>query len=188
MNSSFSSQLDHGFEPVAAVAEEVMLPNSKLRRLLRRYERNQADVEDIIQDALVEALRSVGRFNGTSSLTTWFFGVALNVARHHVARRVREAAHLCALEMDEGEFGGECGQAHEPGLIPGPAALLEFRQFLEHFNCAMTQLPCDLRDTFNLACLHELSYQEVATRQGIPVGTVRSRVNRARAVLREALP
>jgi RNA polymerase sigma-70 factor, ECF subfamily len=174
---------------VAEVARTATRNSSKIRRFLWRYEHNDADIADIIQDAMVEALRCQGHFKSRASAQTWFFGIAANVARHHVARRARNGARTVSLEDMVHTLGSpdvpEGGPHAEKA--PCPTRAIELQELRHQLTQATERLSLELRRTFDLAYVQEYSYQEVADALGIPIGTVRSRLNRARELLRETL-
>jgi RNA polymerase sigma-70 factor, ECF subfamily len=156
----------------------------KLKRFLWRFERTVGDVEDIIQDAMVEAMRCSDRFLAQSSVETWFYGIAANVARGHVARSVMQGLRTDSLDLLRENAGDAAANLTNPATF-GDA--VELREFTQRLDAAIAQLPRDLRITFDLACLQELSYREIADALLIPIGTVRSRVNRARTLLKASL-
>jgi len=170
---------------IAQVARTSMRDSCKLRRFLWRYERAASDVEDIIQDAMVEALRCSDRFLARSSVETWFFGVAANVARNHVARRVTQASRTESLDLLREVTGDPAGDRRLGGDAEvGSRDDVAIRQFAGQVSNALARLPDDLRDTFELVCLQERSYRDVAEMLSIPIGTIRSRIHRARSLLR----
>ncbi|MDQ0083804.1 RNA polymerase sigma factor (sigma-70 family) [Variovorax boronicumulans] len=160
----------------------------KLKRLLARYEHNESDVEDIIQDALVEAVRCIDRFEGKSSLETWLFGIALNVARHHVASATRRARHVVSLDnLLDDESPDALDHLCESPQSFDPVHQMQSVEFARHLIRCVGALPRELQKTFELLCIHECSYIEAAETLGIPIGTVRSRLHRVRTLLRPAL-
>ena len=111
-------------------------------------------------------------------MPAWFIGVALNVARNHVARRVRERAVVVkSADMDAAALDVPVENAC-------PLQQAANNEMLERVALALPLLTKELRETFALACLEQLSYEEVASHLAVPVGTVRSRVNKARSLLR----
>jgi RNA polymerase sigma factor (sigma-70 family) len=150
----------------------------RIRRVLGRFERDPSEVDDLVQEALYEALKSLHSYDGRAPIRSWFAGVAANVARHHVARKVRERSVIVPDLFDElpdGESDQCC-----------PDFALSNKQLLAQIERAMAGLTDELRDTFEMACVQERTYAEVADALGVPVGTVRSRVNRARELIRRS--
>jgi RNA polymerase sigma factor (sigma-70 family) len=163
---------------------------ARLKRFLSRFEHNEDDVDDIIQDTLVEALSSVGRAQIRTSARAWFYGVAANVARHHVAKRVKIATLTVSIHsLFEADAAGDALGEHLQQSIDEhcPYRAAEFSQVAERLSSAIAKMPVDLRGAFELACIQELPYQQVAVTLCVPVGTIRSRVHRARAILRQSI-
>jgi len=148
----------------------------RLASFLRRRVGNPSDVEDLVQDTLLEALRCVGQFQGQSRPETWLFGIALNLTRsYHKRARVRDI--YADVETDE---------------IPSqrcddPCELVSQRQSMVRVASAVAQLPGDSYKLLELVVHDSLSYDEAAREMGIPTGTVRSRVSRVRSHLRRSV-
>jgi RNA polymerase sigma factor (sigma-70 family) len=146
---------------------------SRLASFVRRRIGNPADVEDIVQDTLLEAVRCLDRFQGHSKPETWLFGIALNLTRNHYKRaKVRDVYS----DVDTDEVPSE--RADDPSQIA------EYRERMFRVVHAVDALPDDTHQLLQFIFDDELSYKEIATRLGIPVGTVRSRISRARSALR----
>jgi RNA polymerase sigma factor (sigma-70 family) len=171
----------------AGIARSWQASSGKLKRFLARYEHNEADVEDIVQDALLEAVRCVDRFEGKSSMETWIFGIAINVARHHVAaatQRSRVMTSADALtEHSPDALDALCGTSQ----CDEPSNRTQSLQFVERLAKVVKAMPEELQRTFELLCVQECSYLEAADAMGIPVGTVRSRLHRLRGLLRSSM-
>lgn len=155
---------------VAALRPEVL-------RFVRRMTYGHADAEDLTQQALLNAMRSLGNFRGGSSLATWVKGVAFNTVRQaqRAVRRRREDA------LDEDHF-----ERADP-QDPGPDRRLESRSEVVAVERALRELPEGFQEVVIAVCLEEMSYEEAADCLGIAVGTVRSRLSRARQMLAERL-
>lgn len=171
---------------IVKIARESRNDSSKLKRFLRRYERSPGELDDIIQDALLEATRCSDRYMARSSVETWFFGIAANVARNHVARCAKRSGQMESLDESPHVLDGQTAQrGNEAGMdVSRHVAYRQLADFVDH---TLESLSPDLRGTFDLACLQEESYRDVAEIQSIPIGTVRSRVNRVRTLLRSRL-
>jgi RNA polymerase sigma-70 factor (ECF subfamily) len=135
----------------------------------------QADVDDMVHTTFLEALRSVGRFRGQSSVKTWLFGIAANVGRHHIRDQVRRRSFLRAW--------GE----REPAPSRTPDAAAEHRQAVERVGLALSRLPYDLRAAFVLCDLEEMSGADAATALDVRPGTLGRRLFEARRALRAAV-
>lgn len=158
--------------------------SSPLRRFLWRFERSQDQQDDIIQQALLEALRCSHHDLRGASVQTWFFGVLANVARHHVARQVRQSERTESLDMWQ---DGSERSATPDDSTPSPEEVTHFRQLARRLEEATRELPPRLRRTLELVCLDECSYIQAAEQLLVPIGTIRSRVNRARMLLRRQM-
>jgi len=156
----------------------------KLKRFIWRFEHNEENIEDIIQDAVIEALRCEHSFEYRSSVETWFFGVAANVARRHVARRSVHSKRVTSLD-DHAEWTEFDGMDGLPCESSTPDGAFQFNQFVSDLSTQIEQFPADLRRTFELVCIEGNAYQDAAAMLQIPIGTVRSRVNRARKLLQQ---
>jgi RNA polymerase sigma-70 factor (ECF subfamily) len=155
--------------------------------------RNRADAEEITQDALVRAYRGLARFRGDSSLATWMHRITVNLARNRYwyffRRRRQDSLPL------EHAFGSEEGGSLADVIAtedPDPAQLAIRDEFAEHISAAMSRLDAPQREILTLRNLRALSYEEIADELGINVGTVKSRIARARdnlrALIAEAYP
>jgi len=145
-----------------------------LLRFVQRYVRNPEDAEDVVQNTFVEAMRCAERFSGLSKVSTWLFGIALNLARNQVRRN---CADMCD-PMEEG-FLEQLIDVHSD-----PADLAEVREIASKVEHLLSGLPAGIRSTFEAVLDGESTYEEAAERLHIPVGTVRSRVSRVRAAVR----
>jgi RNA polymerase sigma-70 factor (ECF subfamily) len=150
--------------------------SARLASFLRRRVGNPHDVEDLVQDTLLEAVRCIDQFQGQSRPETWLFGIALNLTRNYYKRaKVRDI--YTDAETDE---------------IPAdrsndPAELAENRERVFRVAAAVDELPGESHRLLKLIIQDDLSYEEAAQELGIPTGTVRSRVARARSFLRRSV-
>jgi RNA polymerase sigma factor (sigma-70 family) len=146
----------------------------RLRNFIRRRVANAADVEDLMQDTYLETLRCLDRFEGAARPETWMFGIALNLVRNHYKR----AAHRPLLEdeifIDE----------REREMAQDPLDIVEQQQVLGRLSKAVDRLPPASMRVLTLVIDEHLTYEQAADRLHIPVGTVRSRLSRARAILK----
>jgi RNA polymerase sigma-70 factor (ECF subfamily) len=135
------------------------------------------DAADIAQQAFVEAACSLTSFRGEAEISTWIFGIATNLARNHISRAPKNRHRF---ESDDVLENCESPQ-------PRPCESLSQRQGLELVSEAMERMPREMAQALNLVAVEELSYDDAAAQLNVPVGTVRSRVSRARAAVRQHL-
>ncbi len=136
-----------------------------------------SDAEDLTQQAFVEAAQSFATFRGASELSTWLYGIAMNLVRNYLSR----APHRrYVFEGEEALDATSCAR-------PDPFEQLAQSQAIRALEQALSELVPEMRDVLLLVALDELSYDEAAVMLSIPVGTVRSRVSRARSALRKRL-
>lgn len=135
------------------------------------------DAEDITQQAFVEAANSYSTFKGESELSTWLYGIAMNLVRNYLSRSPHRRYNF---QDDDTLVGLASGR-------PDPSEQLAQTQAVQALQEALAELPPEMRDVLMLVAYEELSYEEAAVMMSIPVGTVRSRVSRARASLRKRL-
>ncbi len=163
-----------------AMEELMRTHNRKLYRTARAILRDDAEAEDAVQEAYLQAYQALGTFRGESKLTTWQVRIAANEA---LMRRRRNSRSAAIVQMDGTAHADE---AHISGL-PGPeddAERSEVRRLLE---ARIDALPDDYRATFVLRAVEELTVEETAAVLDIPQATVRTRYFRARGLLRLAM-
>ena len=148
----------------------------KISNLLARYVRTSEDVEDLTQEAFIKAYRALPRFRGESAFYTWLYRIAVNTAKNHLASAGRR---LQQVEIDvDGSATAEVAQAlTDPDDPEGSLRSDELRHAVDG---AIRALPPDLRSALTLREFDGLSYAEIADVMDCPVGTVRSRIFRAR--------
>ncbi|OGA73918.1 MAG: hypothetical protein A3G27_04985 [Betaproteobacteria bacterium RIFCSPLOWO2_12_FULL_66_14] len=160
---------------------ELVAPHvAKLKHHIHRLVRNEADAEDVLQETLVRAWLGLGRFEGRSSLFTWLYSVAHNSALEFQKTARRRA--LCGIADIVSQAGQE--RALETAAhADSPDREVEARERLAALQDCLAAMPAERRTPFLLFACEGAGYREVATRIGIPVGTVRSRIHRARGEL-----
>lgn len=162
-----------------AFDELVKRHQGSIFNLTRVLTHGDADAEDLVQETFVRAFRAIARFRGESAFRTWLSRIAVNVVRNHLDRRGRRPITIDA-EADE----------HDPGLLEALAAgddletTIGRRQAIDR---ALAALPEALRTVITLRDVQGLEYHEIATVMKVPMGTVESRVFRARRRLRPML-
>jgi RNA polymerase sigma-70 factor (ECF subfamily) len=158
----------------------IQLVNDHQNRLYRFIVKNigyGSDAEDLTQQAFVEAVKAYDTFRGASELSTWLYGIAMNLVRNYLSR----SPHRRYVFEDEESL------ADIQSNNPDPSEQLAQTQLIRSLQKEINHLPAEMRDVLLLVALDDLSYEEAASMLSIPVGTVRSRVSRARATLRKRL-
>jgi RNA polymerase sigma-70 factor (ECF subfamily) len=152
----------------------------KLVKLVMRYVRNPAEAEDIAQEAFIKAYRALPQFRGDSAFYTWLYRIAINTAKNALAARDRNPVSY-ELDMQNNEDSSDVvSRLRDPETPEGLALTEEIRDTVNH---AIESLPEDLRTAIVLRELEGLSYEEIAASMDCPVGTVRSRIFRAREAI-----
>jgi RNA polymerase sigma-70 factor (ECF subfamily) len=158
----------------------------KIFRLLSRLIRDPAEIEDVAQEAFIKAYRALPNFRGESAFYTWLYRIAINTAKNHLVAQGRRAPTSTDAEIEDAESFESAETLRSEDT---PERLLLSRQVAEAVNRAIDRLPEDLRTAIVLRELEGLSYEEIATSMNCPIGTVRSRIFRAReAVANELRP
>ncbi len=152
----------------------------RISRLLSRMIRDPADIEDVAQEAFIKAYRALPNFRGESAFYTWLYRIAINTAKNHFAAQGRRAGAQMSSDVEDAEHFDDADQLRD---VATPDALLQSKQIGEAVNRCIEQLPPDLRTAIVLRELEGLSYDEIAAAMDCPVGTVRSRIFRAREAI-----
>jgi RNA polymerase sigma-70 factor (ECF subfamily) len=148
----------------------------KIVNLVMRYVRDPEQALDIAQEAFIKAYRALPRFRGDSAFYTWLYRIAVNTAKNYLAAQRRRPTDI-ELDMQDPEQYGLHAKLKETDTPEAVALSQELQDTLEH---AIEALPDDLRTAIILRELDGLSYEEIAQTMDCPVGTVRSRIFRAR--------
>jgi RNA polymerase sigma-70 factor (ECF subfamily) len=152
----------------------------KLGRLLSRFIRDPAEVEDVAQEAFIKAYRALPSFRGDSAFYTWLYRIGINTAKNYLVAMGRRAPTVTEFDADEAEGFEDGDQLRD---INTPESLLMSQEIAGTVNRAMDDLPDDLRTAITLREIEGLSYEEIATIMDCPIGTVRSRIFRAREAI-----
>ncbi len=156
----------------------------RIYRLLSRMIRDQADIEDVAQEAFIKAYRALPNFRGDSAFYTWLYRIAINTAKNHFAAQGRRAPTVAANDIGDQDIGDDVAQLSD---MATPDSLYQSKQVGLAVNRAIEQLPEDLRTAIVLREIEGLSYDEIAQAMNCPVGTVRSRIFRAREAIAQEL-
>ncbi|MEO8309234.1 MAG: RNA polymerase sigma factor RpoE [Pseudomonadota bacterium] len=152
----------------------------KVIKLVTRYLRNPSDAEDVAQEAFIKAYRAMPQFRGDSAFYTWLYRIAINTAKNAIVSRDRNP-----VEFDLDMQAIEESQSMQARLADTttPESLLQTEEIRTTVNQAIDALPEDLRTAIVLRELEGLSYEDIALAMECPVGTVRSRIFRAREAI-----
>lgn len=151
--------------------------STRLQRFIVKHIGNTSEAEDLAQQAFMEAARSYQTFRGESQLSTWLYGIALNLVRNYLSRAPERRY----------DFVGEDDLASLATDDATPEEAAAQAQTLHLLQEALDELPDSMRSILLLVGLDNLSYEEAAAMLTVPIGTVRSRLSRARTALRDRL-
>lgn len=149
----------------------------KLGRLLSRFIRDPSEVEDVTQEAFIKAYRALPNFRGDSAFYTWLYRIGINTAKNHLVAMGRRAPTSTEMDAEEAENIESGDQLRD---LNTPENQMMSRQVGDTVNQTLQELPEELRTALTLREIEGLSYEEIATAMQCPVGTVRSRIFRAR--------
>jgi RNA polymerase sigma-70 factor, ECF subfamily len=152
----------------------------KVVKLVMRYVRNPAEAEDVAQEAFIKAYRALPQFRGDSAFYTWLYRIAINTAKNAVVSRDRSPVEY-DLDAQNSDDSYDMQSRLKDSETPEGLVLTE--EIRGTVNSAIDALPEDLRTAIVLRELEGLSYEEIAESMGCPVGTVRSRIFRAREAI-----
>lgn len=156
----------------------------RLTRLLSRFIKDEHEVNDVTQEALIKAYRALPNFRGESAFYTWLYRIGINTAKNYLitsGKRPLVSADVANEEGDVFDLADQLADDHTP------EAELMNREILETVGAAISRLPDDLRKAISLREVEGLSYEEIAQIMDCPIGTVRSRIFRAREVIAKDL-
>ena len=156
----------------------------KLGRLLSRFIRDPAEVEDVTQEAFVKAYRALPAFRGDSAFYTWLYRIGINTAKNYLMALGRRAPTSTEVEAQDAE-GFEDGEQLRD--INTPESMLLSKEIAATVNATIEGLPEELRTAIQLREIEGMSYEDIARIMDCPIGTVRSRIFRAREAIAERL-
>ncbi|WP_338847609.1 RNA polymerase sigma factor RpoE [Massilia sp. W12] len=156
----------------------------KLLRLVSRFVRDQAEAEDVVQDAFIKAYRALPQFRGEAAFYTWLYRIGINTAKNYLATHGSRAPTSTEVDAQEAETFQDAEQLRDNNT---PESLLATKQIAATLSAAMEGLSEDLRTAITLREIESLSYEEIAELMGCPIGTVRSRIFRAREAIAQKL-
>ena len=153
----------------------VLKYQGRIAALVSRYVSDAGEVEDVTQEAFIKAYRALGKFRGDSAFYTWLYRIAANAAKNHLVAKGRRPGADATIEDAEGfDEGGMLSES------ASPEALAMGGELAEVVESAWNALPDELKAALMLREFDGLSYDDIADVLGCPVGTVRSRIFRAR--------
>ena len=156
----------------------------RLMRLVSRIVHDSAEAEDVVQESFIKAFRALRFFRGDSAFYTWLYRIGINTAKNYLVTQRRRAPTSTDTDAEGAEAYDE-GEALRD--INTPESMLASKQIAETVNAAMEALPADLRTAIILREIEGLSYEEISDIMTCPIGTVRSRIFRAREVIADKL-
>jgi RNA polymerase sigma-70 factor (ECF subfamily) len=156
----------------------VLKYQGRIAALISRYVSDAGEVEDVTQEAFIKAYRALGKFRGDSAFYTWLYRIAANAAKNHLVAKGRRPGADATIEDAEGyDEGGLLSES------ASPEALAMGEELAEVVESALNELPDELKCALILREFDGLSYDDIADVLGCPVGTVRSRIFRAREAI-----
>jgi RNA polymerase sigma-70 factor (ECF subfamily) len=152
----------------------------KLMRLVSRLVHDQAEAEDIVQDSFIRAYRALPQFRGDAAFYTWLYRIGINTAKNYLAAQKNRPQTALENETEDGENRVQDLLMSDNNT---PESILASKQIAATVNEAMAGLTEELRTAITLREVESLSYDEIAEVVGCPIGTVRSRIFRAREAI-----
>ncbi|MDA8752727.1 RNA polymerase sigma factor RpoE [Halieaceae bacterium] len=157
----------------------VMKYQHKIFGLISRYVKDTDEVQDVAQEAFIKAYRALPRFRGDSAFYTWLYRIAINTAKNHLVSRSRRPPGT-DVDLEHAEYYESGGALRD---IENPENALYGAELKAVVEAAIRELPDDLRTAVTLREFDGLSYEDIADIMDCPVGTVRSRIFRAREAI-----
>jgi RNA polymerase sigma-70 factor (ECF subfamily) len=152
--------------------------------LLSRFIRDPADIQDVVQETFIKAYRALPAFRGESAFYTWLYRIGINAAKNYLVSSGRRPPTSTVIDSEEAEDFEQGTQLRD---LNTPEASLMTNEIARTVNEAMDALPEDLRTAISLREIDGMSYEDIAAAMRCPVGTVRSRIFRAREAIADKL-
>jgi RNA polymerase sigma-70 factor (ECF subfamily) len=159
----------------------------RIERLIGRMVRDVDLVEDIAQESFIRAYRAIGQFRGESAFYTWLYRIAVNTAKKTLVELKRDPVVTESALAGRDDDDETSRHEHELSDAETPEAILASKEVAAAVNAAVQDLSEDLRQAIVLREIEGLSYEEIATAMQCPIGTVRSRIFRAREAIAQRL-
>lgn len=151
----------------------------KIIQLVNRYVKDHSEAQDVAQEAFIKAYRALGSFRGESAFYTWLYRIAINTAKNYLVARARRSSDL-QVDVQDAEAVENAPQLQG---LETPERQLLGDEIAETIQAAIENLPEEMRVAIMLREFEGLSYEEIAEAMDCPVGTVRSRIFRAREAI-----
>lgn len=155
----------------------------RVTKLVSRFVRDRREVEDVTQEAFIKAYRAIGGFRGESAFYTWLYRIAVNTAKNYLESLGRRPP-ATDMDMETAEFVDSTDGLREQAT---PERQMLTDEIAATVNRVIDSLPGDLRTAITLRELEGMSYEEIAEVMECPIGTVRSRIFRAREAIDQEL-
>ncbi|OIR02877.1 ECF RNA polymerase sigma-E factor [mine drainage metagenome] len=152
----------------------------KLGRLLSRMIRDQAEIEDVVQESFIKAYRALPNFRGDSAFYTWLYRIGINTAKNYLVSMGRRPTVSNDIEIEDAENFEDGGELR---TMETPETALMTKEIAQTVNDTVASLPDELRTAITLREIEGLSYEDISTIMNCPIGTVRSRIFRAREAI-----
>ena len=157
----------------------VLKYQQKIANLISRYVRDTAEIQDVSQEAFIKAYRGLANFRGDSAFYTWLYRIAINTAKNHLVSQGRRTTNY-AVDAQEAEQYEGAQALHEQA---SPERELLTNEIQEVVRKTIDELPQELKTAITLREFEGISYEEIAEIMECPIGTVRSRIFRAREAI-----
>jgi len=151
----------------------------KIIQLVNRYIKDPSEAQDVAQEAFIKAYRALGNFRGESAFYTWLYRIAINTAKNYLVSRARRNSDY-QVDIQDAE---QIENAPQLQGMETPDRLLSNQEIVETIKSAIENLPEEMRVAIMLREFEGLSYEEISVAMDCPVGTVRSRIFRAREAI-----
>jgi len=161
----------------------VLKYQNKIIHLVSRYVKDSHAAQDVAQEAFIKAYRGLARFRGESAFYTWLYRIAINTAKNYI---VSEKRRVPEFEVDAYE-AEQFGENHALKEIASPEHVLLSEEIKQQIAVTIRGLPSDLKEAITLREVEGLSYEAIAESMDCPIGTVRSRIFRAREAIDKVL-
>ena len=156
----------------------------RLTRLLSRMVRDQSEIEDIVQDSFIKAYRAINNFRGDSAFYTWLYRIGINTAKNHLVKLGKRPKAMNEVDIEEIENFEDAPDLRSQDT---PESSMMSSQIVTAVNQTIESLPGELKQAISYREMDGLSYEEISEIMKCPIGTVRSRIFRAREAIAEKL-